>query len=1146
MYQRLVKIFVIVTLFSAVLTAGQTGKITGTVVDQETGNPLPGVNVLLEGTSMGAATNSDGKFVILDIPPGLYLVKFSFIGYATITIENVRSTTDLTTNLYTINMNPEAIEGETITVTAERPLIEINATNEVHVIRAEDIKNLPVRGYANVVALQTSVVDDGGTLHIRGGRSEEVGYYVDGVSAVDPYSLTRRGSIPNISIEEVSVQAGGFGAEYGGAGSGIVNTTTKTGAGRLAVTAEFISDIGTTEPSTNRNELYSYGYNLMSLGVGGPIPVMDFIKFYGALESIRQDDSPTAGSFPVYNKDLNIANGRPENGDPFTDLNGNTIWDAGESYTDTDGDGAYTAPSYLRVGDKDIDFVYGPRADNWYDRLNANWNLLVDLNAFLPFAWRFKVGGTYFDSHSSNYSHYRSLFTYYNDASTMDGISQSGTLKHRYYQSESTINNYYGRLSGNVPGFDKMFFTTQYSRGKINDNSYDPVTKDGYGSFVYEDGTLSDIEVPYIQGGKWFDVSGTPTWVYQDADGNNVTRDYWDYSDDLTFVQIDYEDTTWINPLYRGVGLGPVSSYEIALFGVAGINSGYSGIYKAEKLRDEFKTNLLWQLGDHEIKIGGSYEKGEIKRYSASGSWVAIYFNSNEPYSELGDHWTWDPTYNDGAGALVAGKNGTPDFEEDPSDTYTGTDYEAYWNDYLFQAYKSAYANNVGYDVTGVGLAKMQDINKARTPITKAFYFQDKFELDDLILNVGLRYDHIDPANKVFNPLTGGNQNIVIDSEGYLADRVYYNDVNGDGFGDPREYTSTIATDDDKVGKLHQVAVTPSAQLSPRVGLGFPITDRTAFHATYGKYLQAARWDNLYISWTRFLSNIQQGNYTRSNNPELKPTKTTEYEIGFKQLITDDISIDMTLFYTEKKDFIQIRNVAASPTGYALYSNGDFSTVKGLAFALRTRRLGNTKVDANYTMSYSGGTGSNADTGYRISWLGGNDPTFTSPLTFDQRHTANIVVDYRTGNKGRLKLFGANMLFRYGSGMRYTPSKPRTAVFGGQLSDQPVAALNSGVMPATFNVDIRMDKTFMVNNISLGLFCVVKNVLNNQSVQSVYNFSGLPNNDGYLTTQAGQNWINDYSIGSPALGEQLYTSRITSPGRYGSPRQVQIGLRVDF
>ena len=95
---------------------------------------------------MGAATDPEGKFVILDIPPGLYTVKLSFIGYATVTIENVRATADLTTNLYSINMAPEAIEGETITVTAEKPLLEVNATNEVHVVRDEDIKNLPVRG----------------------------------------------------------------------------------------------------------------------------------------------------------------------------------------------------------------------------------------------------------------------------------------------------------------------------------------------------------------------------------------------------------------------------------------------------------------------------------------------------------------------------------------------------------------------------------------------------------------------------------------------------------------------------------------------------------------------------------------------------------------------------------------------------------------------------------------------------------------------------------------------------------------------------------------------------------------------------------------------------------------------------------------
>ena len=306
------------------------------------------------------------------------------------------------------------------------------------------------------------------------------------------------------------------------------------------------------------------------------------------------------------------------------------------------------------------------------------------------------------------------------------------------------------------------------------------------------------------------------------------------------------------------------------------------------------------------------------------------------------------------------------------------------------------------------------------------------------------------------------------------------------------------------------------------------------------------KFDYLYISYARFLSNIEQGNYTRSPNPELMPTKTTDYEIGFKQLVTNDISIDITMFYNEKSDYLQIRNVAARPTGYALYVNGDYATNKGLNLSLNTRRIGNTRISANYTLSWAGGTGSNANTGYRISWLGGNDPTFTSPMTFDQRHTGNLSIDYRTGARSMLPLFGANILMRFGSGLRYTPSKPRTAVFGGQLSDQPVAGLNSGVMPATFNIDLRLDKTFVISGVNLGLFCVVKNVLNTQNVSAVYNYSGLPDNDGYLTTQAGQNWLNDWAIGGPEAGQDLYTSRITSPSRWGTPRQVQIGLRVDL
>ena len=1145
MFKHSIKLFtaLLIAALSAMVFAGETGKVTGTVTDSENGNTLPGVNVILEGTSLGAASEPNGDFYILNVPPGLYNVKFSFIGYAEVTIENVRVTKDLSTYLYTVKMSPEAIAGEEVAVTADKPLIEINATNEVRVVRSEDIKNLPIRGVRNVVGMQTSVVSDGGNLHVRGGRTEEVGFYLDGVNVADPFSLTPTGRVPNISIEEVSFQAGGFGAEYGSANAGIVNTTTKTGRDKLQFTGESLSDIGATAPSEDRNKLYSYGNKLISGSLGGPLPAVNFIRYFGALEYLTYDDSPTAGSFPLYDTDkLNPSNGLPDNGEAFTDQNGNTIWDAGESYTDTDGDGEYDAPDYLNIDPDDISYVYGPRANNWYNRLAVNWNLLFDLNKFLPLAWQFKLGGTYFDSQSSNYSHSRALFNFYDD---------NGTLTNRFNQSFNTISTLYGRLTGNVPGFDKMFFSLQVDRFNSEASSYDPVYKKGFDNFVYEDGTVSSTELPFMMNGK-VEAYANPEWEYLDAEGNTVTSEYWDFDPTLTFVGINY-DTSFVNPLWRGVNSQPSSMEQIANYGVAGqASTGYSN---SEKARSTIKGSVLWQVGDHELKIGGHYEKANIRSYSVTGGRIARYFDSNAPYSETQDIWTWDAAFNDSAGALVVGSDGIADYTQDPGDTYDdddynddGTiDYDDYFADQTFQAFKGAYANNIGYDITGQH-HEDKGMDKSRTPMIAAFFVQDKFEVSDLIVNIGMRYDHVDPANKVFNPATGGNQNIIITDAGTLAETVYYTDLDGDGAGDPMEYMYSEPTADDTKGKLHQVDVPVSAQWSPRIGLAFPVTDKTVFHATYGKYLMPVKFDYLYISYARFLSNIEQGNYTRSNNPELLPTKTIDYEIGFKQLVTDDLSIDITMFYNEKSDYLQIRNIAALPTGYALYVNGDYATNKGMSFSLNTRRIGNARISANYTLSWAGGTGSNADTGTRISWLGGNDPTFTSPLTYDQRHTGNLNIDYRTGARSILPLFGANVLLRFGSGLRYTPSKPRTAVFGGQLSDQPIAGLNSGVMPATFNIDMRLDKTFIVSGVNLSLFCVVKNVLNGQNVSAVYNYSGLPDTDGYLTTQAGQNWLNDIAFGggSAAAGEDLYTSRITSPSRWGTPRQVQIGLRVDL
>jgi hypothetical protein len=200
-------------LLNAVLFAGDVGKLIGTVLDKSSEAPLQGVNVVLLGSTYGAASGENGKFMILNIAPGLYSVKFTYIGYGTVTIEQVRITTDLTTNLFQVHLASEALEGQEVVVTAEKPLIEINATNEVRVIRAEDIQNMNVRGYADIIALQTGVVTDAsGNLHIRGGRTDEVGFYVDGVYVNNAFTSGRAGDVPNLSLEEVSFQAGGFGA----------------------------------------------------------------------------------------------------------------------------------------------------------------------------------------------------------------------------------------------------------------------------------------------------------------------------------------------------------------------------------------------------------------------------------------------------------------------------------------------------------------------------------------------------------------------------------------------------------------------------------------------------------------------------------------------------------------------------------------------------------------------------------------------------------------------------------------------------------------------------------------------------------------------------------------------------------------------
>ncbi len=211
--------------------AGTTGKISGKVTDQNTRQGLPGVNVMIEGTLIGAVTDLEGEFAILNVPPGVHTVAAKMIGYQSMRQTNVKVTIDLTTAL-NFQLSSTVVDiNETVTVVAERPLVRKDVTSSHAVVATEDIQAMPVENFGQVLTLQAGVVQgSGGELHIRGGRSGEVRYMVDGISVTDPYNSGMALSIENEAIQEMEFVSGTFNAEYGQAMSGIVNIVTKEGS----------------------------------------------------------------------------------------------------------------------------------------------------------------------------------------------------------------------------------------------------------------------------------------------------------------------------------------------------------------------------------------------------------------------------------------------------------------------------------------------------------------------------------------------------------------------------------------------------------------------------------------------------------------------------------------------------------------------------------------------------------------------------------------------------------------------------------------------------------------------------------------------------------------------------------------------------
>ncbi len=207
--------------------------IKGTIRDAETGEALPWTNVFISGTNIGTMAFNDGYYIMRGLPPGTYTIKASYISYAvgsrTVTLQpgEIRQL-DFALEVQAIYVDPIEVE-------AERKLIEVERTGSSHFITADQMDAMPLDDVVDMLAHQPGVTIYDNEVHIRGGRSDDTQFIIDGMSVNDPLAGGGYGyQIDPSIINEIEVMTGGFNAEYGQAVSGVVNVSTKEGSDRYS------------------------------------------------------------------------------------------------------------------------------------------------------------------------------------------------------------------------------------------------------------------------------------------------------------------------------------------------------------------------------------------------------------------------------------------------------------------------------------------------------------------------------------------------------------------------------------------------------------------------------------------------------------------------------------------------------------------------------------------------------------------------------------------------------------------------------------------------------------------------------------------------------------------------------------------------
>lgn len=406
-------------------------------------------------------------------------------------------------------------------------------------------------------------------------------------------------------------------------------------------------------------------------------------------------------------------------------------------------------------------------------------------------------------------------------------------------------------------------------------------------------------------------------------------------------------------------------------------------------------------------------------------------------------------------------------------------------------------------------------------PQEASMYAQSKFEAFNLIFNVGLRLDVFNPDGKILNDPT--DPNIVSP----LKPSNQYKDLNGNGVRDDGEPAKTVA---DRMGYWYKDA-TIKYQLSPRIGLAFPITDRGVIHFSYGHFMQLPSYELLYEN-PEFEMGIGSGNQGLFGNADLKPQKTVKGEIGLQQQLGEDMSVDVTMFFEDFRDLTGTQTdeilVYGKGSAYSMYANSDFGFSKGFIVKFEKRFSGGLATSIDYTYSVTKGNSSNPADARNAITSGALPETYIAPLNWDQTHTLNISLAY-----SKPRDFGFSIIGNIYSGQPYTP-----AVNQYTLVTENAYPRNSANKPTTFNVDLRAYKDIPIGDmVTMSVFFKVFNLLDMDN----------PNN---VNTDTGDPYFTFSKYAAEKIGARQYGNTLneyyTNQGYFSEPRRVEFGISFNF